>query len=160
MKLRNLFIALAAAATAIASPVAAQAQSKAIALEGSVEHLKQVTDENGATHVERVKPELIVPGDRLAFSVRYTNASEEVVTDFVVTNPLPNPVRLADDADPDLNVSVDGGESWGKLAALSVTDETGTARAATSSDVTHVRWTLASVKPGETGRLEFPAIIR
>jgi len=78
----------------------------------------------------------------------------------VVTNPLPAAVRLAPDADADLVVSVDGGESWGMLANLSVTEDDGSIRPAQHADVTHVRWTLALVRPGESGRLEYPAIIR
>ena len=33
-------------------------------------------------------------------------------------------------------------------------------RAAIPADVTQVRWTLASIAPGGSGRLEYPAIIR
>ena len=43
---------------------------------------------------------------------------------------------------------------------LSVMAEDGGSRPAVQADVTHVRWTLPSVAPGESGRLEYPAIIR
>ena len=49
---------------------------------------------------------------------------------------------------------------WGNLAELSVEGEDGTLRSATHADVTHLRWTLASVAPGESGKLEYSAIIR
>ena len=69
-------------------------------------------------------------------------------------------VRLAPDADTTLIVSVDGGKSFGTLSQLSVMAEDGGSRPADQADVTHVRWTLPSVAPGESGRLEYPAIIR
>lgn len=145
-----------------ALPVAAQdtpAQNP-VTLSGDVKAVKTVTDEAGAERTELVEPTKIIPGDRLIFGTDYANNGAEPVTDFVVTNPLPSAVRLAPDADPALVVSVDGAQSWGTLAELSITDENGATRAATHADVTHVRWTLASIAPGESGRLEYPAIIR
>ena len=79
--------------------------------------------------------------------------------DFVVTNPLPVGVALAADADPALTLSVDGGRTWGNLAALRVSAPDGSRRAARSSDVTHVRWTLPRIAPGEGGEVSFPAIV-
>lgn len=131
-----------------------------VSLSGDVMAVKVTTDEAGVETSELVQPDLIVPGDRLIFGTDYANNGAEPVTAFVVTNPLPAAVRLAPDADPALSVSVDGGASWGLLADLTVTEADGTSRAATQADVTHVRWTLASIAPGEAGRLEYPAIIR
>jgi len=130
-----------------------------ITLSGDVMAVKTTVNEAGVEKTELVKPEVIIPGDRLIFGTDFANSGEETVTDFVVTNPLPKAVRLAEDADPSLEVSVDGGANWGPIDSLTVSDETG-ARAASHSDVTHVRWTLKSVAPGATGRLEYPAIIR
>lgn len=158
----KLFVQLVAASLAFAVPavpVAAQDQQP-ITLVGDVKLVKTSTDDTGATTTELVAPEVIVPGDRLLFVTSYTNSGAEEVTDFVVTNPLPEAVRLADDADPDLTVSVDGGETWGTLEALTVTGEDGAAQPASQSDVTHIRWTLATVPAGASGELTYPAIIR
>ena len=43
---------------------------------------------------------------------------------------------------------------------MSIANEDGSTRSATHADVTHVRWTLAVIAPGESGRVEYPAIIR
>ena len=51
-------------------------------------------------------------------------------------------------------------EGLGALAALTITNSDGTTRPAAHADVTHVRWVLASIAPGEKGRLSYPAIIR
>lgn len=147
---------LALAATA--APLAAQ--DSAMTLKGDVMLEQTVADESGNTTVRLVEPNTIVPGDRLVFGTEYANTSAETVENFVVTNPLPAAVRLAEDAPADLIVSVDGGSDWGQLSQLSVAGEDGTSRPASHADVTHVRWTLARVAAGESGRLEYPAVIR
>ncbi len=151
-------IFLASGVIAASSP--AIAQGRAIDLKGYVKLEKIITGNDGATSVELVEPETIVPGDKLIFGTDYSNNSAEAVSNFVVTNPIPSAVRLAPVASSDLTVSVDGGANWGKLATLSVEQGDGTKRPAQHADVTHVRWTLAAVAPGEKGRLEYPAIIR
>ena len=158
MKLFMKTVLAAFALSGLAMPAAAQEQP--VSLQGDVKLVKVETTEAGESTTKLVDPEVIVPGDRLIFGTDYANSGTEAVNDFVVTNPLPSAVRLAADADPELTVSVDGGESWGKLAALSVTGDDGEARNAAHADVTHVRWVLSVVKPGESGRLEYPAIIR
>ena len=116
----------------------------------------------GATHLIKVAIEAAL-GMRESVSVfgtDYASNAAEAVSNFVVTNPLPAAVRLAPDADPALTVSVDGGKTFGALAALTITNSDGTTRPAAHADVTHVRWVLASIAPGEKGRLSYPAIIR
>lgn len=155
----NLLLAAAAALAVPAMPLAAQTNSP-IVLNGDVKAVKISTEANGKERIDLVEPSTIVPGDRLLFGTDYANKGDEVVNNFVVTNPLPAAVRLAPDADPALEVSVDGGTSFGVLTALSMTNSDGTTRPAAHADVTHVRWVLASIAPGASGRLTYPAIIR
>ena len=70
----------------------------------------------------------MLPGDKLVFTTRYTNSGPEAATDFVVTNPLPAPVKLA--KVDSFEVSVDGGKTFGALAALKATGTDGKSRAA------------------------------
>jgi uncharacterized repeat protein (TIGR01451 family) len=157
----KLMFACAAAATFAlpAMPLAAQGTGP-ISLNGDVKAVKIVTDADGKERTELVEPGTIVPGDQLVFGTAYTNNSAEAVTGFTVTNPLPAAVRLAPDADPALDVSVDGGTTWGTIGTLTLTNADGTTRPANHADVTHVRWVLASIAPGASGRLTYPAIIR
>ncbi|MEP3420973.1 MAG: hypothetical protein ABJN35_04505 [Erythrobacter sp.] len=155
---KNMIAALLVASTA-AMPIAAHAQNS-VDVSGDVKAVETSVDEAGNETTQLVEPGVIIPGGRLVFGTDYTNNSDEPAENFVVTNPLPTAVRLAPDADPDLIVSVDGGNSWGTLASLSIANEDGSTRTAAHADVTHVRWTLASIAPGESGRLEYPAIIR
>lgn len=156
---KTLATVLLAASALLAGPALAQ-EASPVSLSGDVKAVVTSVDENGEQTTQLVEPSTIVPGDRLIFGTDYANTGDEPVKNFVVTNPLPGPVRLASDADADLVVSVDGGESWGTLASLSVTLEDGSSRTAQHGDVTHVRWTLAEIAPGASGRLEYPAIIR
>ena len=146
----------------LASAPAAMAQDAAqpITLAADVKAVVETVDANGATQVELVEPGTIVPGDRLVFGTSYENSGAEPIENFTMTNPLPAPVRLAPDANADLIVSVDGGTTWGRLAELTIAQEDGDVRPAEHRDVTHIRWTLAVVEPGASGRLEYPAIIR
>ena len=100
------------------------------------------------------------PGRRVNFSTQYRNTGAEKVDNFVVTNPIPAGVMLAPEGAATLDVSVDGGKTWGKLASLQVADGKGGQRAASNADVTHVRWTLPVLTPGTTGTLTYNAIVR
>ncbi|AWW74469.1 hypothetical protein CD351_08530 [Erythrobacter sp. KY5] len=150
---------LAFATVPLAAPVFAQGQSP-VTLNGDVKAVETSMDAAGNPVTRLVEPDVIVPGDRLIFTTEYANTGDEAVENFVVTNAVPAAVRLAGDADPALTVSVDGGGTWGALSELTVSGENGATRAAGHADVTHVRWTLSSVAPGENGRVEYPAIIR
>lgn len=157
---KNIIAALLiAGAAAIPAAATVQAQSP-VTLEGDVKAVKTVTDADGNQTTQLVAPDVIVPGDRLLFTTQYANNGAEPADNFVITNQVPAAVRLAPDASAELTVSVDGGTTWGELSTLTVTDESGATRAATGDDVTHIRWTLASIAPGETGSVEYPAIIR
>ena len=141
------------------APLAAQ-QANPVSLTGDVKVVKVITDADGKTRTELAEPTSVVPGDRLVFGTDYANSGPDAVTNFIVTNPLPSAVQLAPDADPALDVSVDGGKTWGVLSALRLPNPDGTTRPATHADVTHVRWELASIAPGAKGRVTYPAIIR
>lgn len=156
----NLIALLAAAALALPLSSLAAQPANPVSLSGDVKAVKVITDAEGTERTELTAPTTIVPGDRLIFGTDYANDGNEPVSNFTVTNPLPAAVRLAPDADPALDLSVDGGATWGKLGALKVTNPDGTTRPANHADVTHVRWVLESIAPGAKGRLTYPAIIR
>lgn len=158
--INSLLLACAAVLALPTVSLAAQERPSPVVLSGDVKAVKTITDADGKVRDELVDPATIVPGDRLVFGTEYANQGNEEVTSFVVTNPLPSAVRLAPDADPALDVSVDGGKAWGKLASLTIANADGTTRPATHADVTHVRWVLPSIAPGQSGRLTYPAIIR
>ncbi|WP_265529585.1 hypothetical protein [Sphingomicrobium marinum] len=151
-------ILIAVASLFAATP--AFAQSPAIQLDSDVELAQEILTKEGA-QTQFVEPAKVVPGDKLRFTISYRNVGSDLVEDFVVTNPMPSAVMLAAEGAAEHEVSVDGGDSWGALADMMVTDAvSGKPRAAISADVTHVRWLLAKVQPGEVGQLQYYAIVR
>lgn len=141
------------------APAVASAAPGQVVLEGGVQ-LEKTVVENGETHVKLSSPEVVVPGDRLLFTTRYANGGAEAVQNFVVTNPLPDAVTLAPDAAGTHEVSVDGGKTWGRLASLTVAAADGSRRPAAAADVTHIRWTIATIAAGASGEVQYYAIVR
>ncbi len=140
------------------APAHAQASTQTeVALSGDVK-LVQTVEENGSSVTRLVAPDQVVPGDRLLFTTVYENNTGAVVEDFVVNNPLPEAVMLAENGD--FEVSVDGGTSFALLERLAVVDADGARTPATPADVTHLRWTFDRLEPGAKGNIEFFAVIR
>ena len=152
----GFFISLAMVS---ASPATAFAAPGAVALRGDVK-LETTRIENGVEKIVLATPKVVVPGNRLVFSTSYRNESATPVQNFVVTNPVPTGIAVAAQDAASLTVSVDGGKTWGKLAALSVKDARGVARPAQAGDVTHVRWTVAAIAPGASGSVAYHAIVK
>jgi uncharacterized repeat protein (TIGR01451 family) len=160
MIFKSLIAALAA--VTMAAPGASMAQERPVSLSSDVKLVRVVRDaeQGNATRTELVEPVSVVPGDMLAFSVSYRNGGGESVTDFVIVNPVPANVQLSDESAEASEVSIDGGENWGMLAALTVADTEGAERPATANDVTHLRWKIALLTPGEGGTASFRATVR
>lgn len=153
------FFGLAALIAATAAPAAAQTAAP-LELTGYVKLERETTDEAGTRTAERVDPEVVVPGDRLIFGTRFANKGAAPIERFVVSNPVPATVSVTGEIDPGVLVSVDGGTAWGKLTELEIINAVGERRAALPGDITHVRWVLPQIAPGETGQLEFAVTVR
>ena len=146
---------------ALAMTAAAQAQTAPVTLTTDIAVVRTTTDAAGKAVETYAKPDVVTPGDRLRFTVQFRNTGTAPATRFVITNPLPPQVTLETLTDgADATVSVDGGKTFKTLATLRVTDAAGMARPATLSDVTHLRWTVATVPPGTAGARRFFARVK
>lgn len=146
---------------AILGLMAAPAAANPVALSNSVFVERVSTDAKGNRKVVLEEPKVVTPGDRLVFVLNYRNASAKPAEKFVVTNPMPAAVQYAEAGDGTAQVSVDGGKSWGALAALQVADRDGTMRPARAEDVTHIRWAFnAPIPAGGSGKLMFRGIVK
>ena len=153
MKIWIALIALLAPAAAMA------ADSVSLSSEVLVERVKP--DAQGKPVTVQEKPDVVTPGDRLVFVLSYRNAGAEPATGFTVTNPIPQAVSFAGGEDSTAVVSVDGGKSWGRLAALKVAQPDGTSRAAEAGDVTHIRWSFSQpIAASASGRLSFRGVVK
>ncbi|MEY4721434.1 MAG: hypothetical protein RIQ46_1159 [Pseudomonadota bacterium] len=156
---KHYFLIVTVIAGLALAPRPALAQQGQIGLQGDVRLEKTVT-ENGATKKVLTDTKVVVPGDRLLFSTAFVNNGTAAVEQFVVTNPLPSAVALAPESAGSMDVSVDGGKTYGPLAGLKVPDGNGGQRAAEAADVTHVRWIIPTIAPRAQGKVEFYAIVR
>lgn len=126
----------------------------------STAKVEKTTIVNGREQVVLSDPTNVVPGDKLIFQTNYKNGGSQAATQFVVTNPVPAAVAWTGDATPGAVESVDGGRTYAPLAQLKVRGANGVLRAAQPSDVTHIRWTLASIAPGAAGLVKYRGMVR
>lgn len=143
----------------------ALAQQGTIRLEHKAEQWQSVTDENGAEQMRLVKATNVVPGERVLFTVTYTNTGDQPAERVTVTNPVPEHMAYVDDSATGDNTSilfsVDGGESFAAAPDLRVSNTDGTQRPAGAGDYTHVRWIVGSdIAPGANGTVQFTAIVK
>jgi uncharacterized repeat protein (TIGR01451 family) len=145
---------------ALIMPAAASAANEVtLSSQVFVERVKQ--DAEGKPRTVREKPEVVTPGDKLVFVLSYSNGGAQPAADFTLTNPIPQAVAYAAAEGAGSAVSVDGGKTWGQLAALKVALPDGTSRAALPADVTHVRWRLAQPIPAKSGgEVSFRGVVR
>lgn len=141
-------------------PSAALAQNQ-VALTSDVLVERSTTAPDGTTTVSLEPPGVVTPGDKIIFVLRYNNGSTSPAADFVVTNPIPESVQFEGTESANAVYSVDGGQTWGALGALSVRQPDGSRRPATLADVTHVQWRFAQPIPaGQGGELRFRGIVK
>lgn len=143
----------------------ALAQQDTIRLEHKAEKWQSVTDENGAEQMRLVEATNVVPGERVLFSVTYTNSGDQPAENVTITNPVPEQMTYVDDSATGNNTSilfsVDGGESFAAASDLQVGNADGTQRPASASDYTHVRWLVRSdIAPGTSGTVQFTATVK
>ena len=144
---------------ALIAPAAAMAADN-VSLASQVFVEKTVKDAKGEAQIVRQTPDVVTPGDRLVFVLSYSNKGATAATGFTVTNPLPASVVFTA-AEGSAEVSIDGGKSWGQLAALTVKAADGTSRAAAPADVTHIRWAFSQPIPaGAGGQLTFRGTVK
>ena len=147
-------------AMAVLAPAALAASNRVI-LSSAVFVEKDLTDSRGRSRIVLEPPQMVAPGDRLVFLLRYRNTGTAPASDFIVTNPLPETVSYQGTPDARAIVSIDGGRRWGALPRLRVRERDGSLRAARPEDVTHVRWTLNQPIPaGSEGRLVFRGVVK
>jgi hypothetical protein len=158
--------ALAGTLLASGSARAQSPNSVVIASEAQIERSVTGPDGKERTKLHNPKEVIVVPGDRVVFTLKYVNKGDGPASGFRATNPMPAPVQFLDATEEWAEVSVDGGQIWGKLADLKIAVKSAegrgeTARAATVEDVTHVRWVFSSaIAAGASGAVSYRGLIK
>lgn len=133
----------------------------AITLTNDVFQETEVRTEDGAV-IKRLVPAVrVLPGEEVVYEIGYSNNGEQVATNVTIDNPLPEHLELIGETEtPATVVSVDGGRTYGKLESLFVLGEDGEPRPARIADVTHLRWVIAELAPGATGKVSYRARVK
>ena len=142
----------------------ASAQQGTIRLEHKAEQWESVTDDSGIQQTRLVEATNVLPGERVLFSVTYTNTGDQAAEEVIITNPVPDHMVYVDNSatgdNTSVTFSVDGGDSFGAPQDLLVTDARGTQRPATAKDYTHVRWLVESdIAAGASDTVQFTAMV-
>lgn len=139
----------------VVAPAAAQGTG---ALTSKIELEKSMPASEGQpVRTTYVTPDVVVPGDRVRITLTFTNSGVAPAAGVNLVNPIPAGLIFDDTADTaGFAVSVDGGKSFGALAALAVGATNAAPRPAAAADVTHVRWQWPdAIGPGGTRTVAF-----
>lgn len=154
---RHAVLACCLAAAAI--PQAANARAD-VRLDTQMFIERVHTDINGRARRVLASASRAAAGDQLILVVNWRHEGSQPLRGLAVTNPVPRGMRLAT-SDPAVQVSVDGGQRWGRIDELWLPTPLGGTRRAVPADITHIRWTVPeAISPGESGRLSYRATVR
>jgi uncharacterized repeat protein (TIGR01451 family) len=113
--MRRITIALIAAASILTS-----VSVSALTAKQSVEKEIVVQMPDGTQSITRASAELVVPGERVVYTLSYTNDAAEPATDLVLTMPVPSEIKYldesatTDDAKVVYSAEVDSGRAFGR----------------------------------------------
>ena len=155
------FSILALSAAVLASGISASALSATQKVEKEI----TVQQADGTNVTKRVSAAEVTPGEKIVYTVAYTNDSAEAATDIVLAMPVPADVRFlegsADRSGAAVRYSADGGASFVERDALVLPAVGGGTRAANSDDITHIQWRIAGPVPvGTSDEITFKARLR
>ena len=141
----------------------AAAQSH-IDVQTTVQKKEVFLNDTGEEEKRLVPAEKVLPGETVYYTITFTNTSDEVADNVVVTNPIAEELMYLDGSafGPGMEIvfSVDGGETFAVADELNVTDN-GETRAAEAKDFTHVRWVMQNeLEVGAKGSASFAAVLQ
>jgi hypothetical protein len=145
----------------VSAPAIAQAD-QGVSIKSEVLAVKETVDAKGVKKNIFVPATTVVPGTPLVIVLRYQNGGRRPASKFVIDNPVPSSVRFTGLGIKSEfgTVSVDGGKSYGALATLKTANPDKSMRAARPSDVTHVRWIIATpIAPAQSGMVMFYGVV-
>lgn len=128
-----------------------------------VQKEETVVNAAGEAETKLVTAETVAPGESVFYTITFTNVSDEVADNVVITNPIAAELTYIDGSafgpGMDILFSVDGGQTFAAASALTVT-ENGAERDAAVADFTHVRWIMQNdLEAGAQGIARFAAVL-
>lgn len=99
----------------------------------------------GVSDTRLVAADVVVPGETVFYTITFTNVSDEMADNVVITNPIADDLKYVEGSGfgpgADMQFSVDDGANFAAADELTV-EEDGVTRPAEARDYTHVRWVL------------------
>ena len=122
-----------------------------------------VVSEDGKTESRLVAIEAIAPGERVFYTITFTNVGSNPAENVVIINPIATELTYVEGSAfaPGMAVqfSVDDGVSFASAADLTVTEDD-EVRAAGPEDFTHIRWVMQDdLEIGSQGMAQFAAVL-
>jgi len=129
-----------------------------------VEKETVITNLDGTQTIIREAAEMVLPGEKIIYTLNYTNDQPEAASNLVLTMPVPGAVALVDGSvnenGAEVTYSADGGKTFAGRSAVMVVGQNGVLQQARANDITHVRWLVAGpVTPGQGGKLSFKGVL-
>lgn len=141
-------------------PAAAQAH---LDVQTVVQKEEVFVNDLGVSDTRLIAADIVVPGEKVFYTITFTNISEETADNVVITNPIAADLVYVEGSGfgpgTDMQFSVDDGKTFAAAAELTVTED-GETRAADASDYTHVRWVLkGNLDAGAQATARFAAVL-
>ena len=148
-----------------AAVLACGVSASALTATQKVEKEVTIQQADGTTSTTLVSADEVTPGEKIVYTVAYTNDSAEAATDIVLAMPVPRDVRFldgsADRPGAIVRYSADGGASFAERDALVLPAVGGGTRAASVDDITHIQWRIPGpVAVGTSDEITFKARLR
>lgn len=126
---------------------------------------KEVTlTDAGETETKLVPADSVVPGEKVVYTIAFTNISGNAAADVVITNPIADSLTYVEGSafgpGTEIQFSIDGGNTFASRDDLAVI-EAGVSRAANADDLTHIRWVMREeLATGAQGTARFSAVLK
>jgi len=149
----------------MAAACALSTQALALSATQTIEKEATVIADDGTSRIVRTPVSKVVPGERIVYTLNFTNDDAQPASDLVLTMPVPEEVTYiegtADRAGAKVMFSADGGDTFSPREATIKMEADGSVNPARNIDITHVRWTVPGpVAVGENGELSFSAVLK
>ena len=134
----------------------------AVEIHATAEVEVKVKGDDGAEQIKREPAKKVPPGEPVIYTLRAENKGSKPAGDVVVTDRIPEHMDYVDGSATTegtrVTFSTDGGKTFAAKEKLQVRGKDGVTRAASSSDLTHIRWQFEKpLAPGESRAVEFRA---
>ena len=161
MKLVKILILLA---TSLGSHVVIAKESP-ISVVTEAEKEELYVDANGAEKARLVPVATVIPGDKVVYTITFSNSGEQTANNITIVDPIPAEMRYLDGTamgpGTEITFSANNGQSYASADKVFVTDDDGARRVATAAEYTHIRWVLRNpMEPSTQAFARFKAELR